>query len=218
MGLLDGEVVLITGAGGGIGRCHALSFARDRSRVVVNNLGGTRDGSGSGETMADKEEKGPSEPQIGKRYDGGYWQVVGAGMAAYANATDDSNSAYLGEHAPATYEVSQTVTLHQATRYAMCSRDENPIHTDPDAAKAAGLPGVILHGLSTMAFAQRDIIHRSAEGDPSRLKSLSVRFAKPVFKGQTRTLKVRDEAGTLNFITENDDGQVVISNGRAVIA
>jgi len=55
MGLLDGKVCAITGAGGGIGRAHALLFAQQGAKVVVNDLGGARDGSGSGsETMAAK--------------------------------------------------------------------------------------------------------------------------------------------------------------------
>ncbi|MFX0062978.1 MAG: SDR family NAD(P)-dependent oxidoreductase [Candidatus Hermodarchaeota archaeon] len=55
MGLFDGKVVVITGAGGGIGRSHALSFAQEGAKVVVNDLGTTPDGSGKGTTsMADK--------------------------------------------------------------------------------------------------------------------------------------------------------------------
>lgn len=45
MGLLDGRVVIVTGAGGGIGRAHALAFAAEGARVVVNDIGVGLDGS-----------------------------------------------------------------------------------------------------------------------------------------------------------------------------
>ena len=53
MGLLDGKVAIITGAGGGIGREHALAMAKEGAAIVVNDLGGARDGAGSGSAMAD---------------------------------------------------------------------------------------------------------------------------------------------------------------------
>ncbi|MBZ0273179.1 SDR family NAD(P)-dependent oxidoreductase [bacterium] len=52
MGLLDGKVAAITGAGGGIGREYALAFAKEGARVVVNDVGGARDGKGTDESAA----------------------------------------------------------------------------------------------------------------------------------------------------------------------
>src|SRR5947209_19294619 len=54
MGLLEGKVAIVTGSGGGIGREHALLFAREGAKVVVNDLGSDRHGGGKGGEMADK--------------------------------------------------------------------------------------------------------------------------------------------------------------------
>ncbi|MFQ5514120.1 MAG: SDR family NAD(P)-dependent oxidoreductase [Myxococcota bacterium] len=54
MGLLDGKVAIITGAGGGLGREHARLLAREGASIVVNDLGGTREGAGGNSAMADQ--------------------------------------------------------------------------------------------------------------------------------------------------------------------
>jgi len=116
------------------------------------------------------------------------------------------------------FTVAQPVSEDQALRYAAASGDDNPIHTDPATAKAAGLPGCILHGLCTMAFAQRDLVARYAPGEPQRLAELAVRFAKPVFPGDTLTLEVWEgDDGAVTFQTRDGKGKPVITGGRARI-
>ena len=53
MGLLDGKVAVVTGSGGGIGKCHALALVKEGAKVVINDVGGDRSGSGEGKAMAD---------------------------------------------------------------------------------------------------------------------------------------------------------------------
>src|SRR4051794_24744539 len=52
MGLLDGKTAVITGSASGIGRAHALLFAKEGAQVVVNDVGGSRDGQGADEAPA----------------------------------------------------------------------------------------------------------------------------------------------------------------------
>src|SRR6185295_8424898 len=79
------------------------------------------------------------------------------------------------------------VTDDQSFRYAEASGDNNPIHMDQAVAKMAGLPGIILQGLCTMAFTSRAIVQEAAAGDPLRLRRLAVRFSKPVLPGDKIT-------------------------------
>jgi NAD(P)-dependent dehydrogenase (short-subunit alcohol dehydrogenase family) len=74
MALLEGKVAIVTGAGHGIGKATALAFARHGARVVVNDLGGSRDGAGSDNAAADAVVA----------------EIAGAGGTAVANYDDVS--------------------------------------------------------------------------------------------------------------------------------
>ena len=63
-------------------------------------------------------------------------------------------------------------------RYAGASGDFNPIHWNDRTARAVGLPGVIAHGMLTMALAGRAVTEWA--GDPARVQEYGVRFTKPV--------------------------------------
>lgn len=78
----------------------------------------------------------------------------------------------------------QRIDDDQTFRYADASGDPMPIHLDEDAAEAAGLPGIIAHGFCVLAFTSWGILQGLGVEDPSRLKRLAARFAKPVLPGQ----------------------------------
>ena len=117
------------------------------------------------------------------------------------------------------HEESVKVDEDQTLRYADASGDPNPIHQDENVAKMAGLPGIILHGMCTMALATKGAVDALAGGDPTKVKKVSVRFSKPVFPGQELTTKFWKESdGIYGFETYNPDGQAVIKNAQVEIA
>ncbi|MFN2593380.1 MAG: MaoC/PaaZ C-terminal domain-containing protein, partial [Actinomycetota bacterium] len=123
------------------------------------------------------------------------------------------------------YEETTKVDDDQTYRYAEASGDHNPIHLDNDVARSAGLPGIILHGMCTMAIAGKAAVNGLAGGDPARVKKLGVRLSKPVLPGQELTTKLWKETDesvdgvtTYGFETYNPDGAAVIKNGIVEIA
>lgn len=114
------------------------------------------------------------------------------------------------------HETTQQVDPDQAQRYAPASADMNPIHIDPNVAKAAGLKDCILHGLCTMAFATRAIVDGVLQGDSTRLQNVGVRFASPVYMGDQLTTRIWQLAdNSYTFETTNQQDQPVLTSGTA---
>jgi acyl dehydratase len=117
-------------------------------------------------------------------------------------------------------EIAQTIAADQTFRYAEASGDVNPIHLDADVAKMAGLPGIIVHGLCTMAFCSKAVIETVCGGDPRRLRRLRVRFVRPVLPGQTITTRLwagpeTPALKTYELETVNPKSRAVIRGGVA---
>jgi acyl dehydratase len=111
--------------------------------------------------------------------------------------------------------VAGSVDPDQALRYAGASGDANPIHVDDAAAKAVGLPGVILHGMCTMALCSRDVVDELAGGDPTRLRRLAVRFYRPVFPGNDLVTTMYDAGEGVIAFEASSAGKAVVRDGRA---
>ena len=98
------------------------------------------------------------------------------------------------------------------------SGDVNPLHAEPEFAKAAGFPRPILHGLATFGVAGRALLRTMCGYDPSRLTAMLGRFSAPVFPGETIRTEMWRDAGVVSFrarVLERD--VIAINNGRAEI-
>src|SRR5665809_146403 len=115
-------------------------------------------------------------------------------------------------------ELRVTPDKHLPHRYAGASGDFNPIHIDPEFAKAVGLPGNILHGLYGMAQVARAST-AAAGGDPRALRRLSVQFRGMGFPEQE--LRVTGEAKESRpghivvEVVAEQDGTQLIRNAEA---
>jgi acyl dehydratase len=75
---------------------------------------------------------------------------------------------------PRTYRI----TREDLVAYAQASGDHNPIHQDEAVARSVGLPGVIAHGMYTLALAARYVDEEA--GEPGRIASIGAKFTRPV--------------------------------------
>ena len=136
----------------------------------------------------------------------------------------DSSSAVLGSVAVGDEmsPLSRAVTQEQINAYADASGDHNPIHVDPEFARAVGLPGTIAHGLLDMAILTEAVARWA--GGYAQVAAVSCRFSKPLLPGETvtcsgRVIAVDDSTGTaaLELEATSSSGERVLTNGRATV-
>jgi acyl dehydratase len=97
-------------------------------------------------------------------------------------------------------EQTYTVTRADLVRYAGASGDRNPIHWSERVATSVGLPGVIAHGMYTMALAAR-ALDTWADG-PGKVRELSCKFTKPVVVPDDDTGVTVRVKGTVKQVTD----------------
>jgi acyl dehydratase len=110
-------------------------------------------------------------------------------------------------------ELAVTPDKYLPHRYAGASGDFNPIHIDPEFAKAVGLPRNILHGLYSMALVARGCAGL-ADGDPRALKRLSVQFRgmgvpEAEVKVTGTITAIDDGRATVDVVAEQDGNQII---------
>jgi acyl dehydratase len=108
-------------------------------------------------------------------------------------------------------EVDAHVAGNQAHIYRL-SGDYNPLHIELAAARSGGFDQPILHGLCTLGFCARLLLNVLCDGDPARFGRLRLRFASPVFPGDTLRLAAW-HAGPGRVVFEcRVNANVVVSN------
>ena len=93
-------------------------------------------------------------------------------------------------------ETTYDITPQQALLYRLCG-DRNPLHSDPDFAKAAGFPAPILHGLCSYGIVLRELTTALLGGNATRVAGFAARFAGVVYPGETMRVRGWQEDGRI---------------------
>jgi acyl dehydratase len=103
-----------------------------------------------------------------------------------------------------------SVAATTAHVYTECARIWNPIHTDPEYALAAGLPGIILHGTATLALSISRVI---SFFEKSHVRRVRCRFAGMVLMPNTLSVHASTAGTSIAFETRNEKDEAVIERG-----
>ncbi len=106
--------------------------------------------------------------------------------------------------------------LPQAALLYRLNGDMNPLHADPERAKAVGFERPILHGLCSFAMVSRGLMEPFSPHSPESLQAISARFSRPVYPGETLRVRCWREADEVLFEASVEERDIVVlSGGRA---
>jgi acyl dehydratase len=116
---------------------------------------------------------------------------------------------------PADADATYDVTPQQALLYRLCG-DRNPLHADPDFAKAAGFPAPILHGLCSYGIVLRTLTDELLGGAATAVAGFAARFAGVVFPGETIRVQGWQDSGRIvasaTVVGGDRDGSPVLAD------
>lgn len=135
------------------------------------------------------------------------------GCGGFGNAPAEPEP--LSEQEPS--QIKDIATLPQSALIYRLSGDYNPIHVDPEAAVKAGFERPILHGLCTLGIATRAVLSALADSMPDHLRSLSVRFSRPVYPGETIRTELFNTGGEIRFRARAIERDVVVLDRGTVV-
>lgn len=138
------------------------------------------------------------------------------GAGGFGGDRGPSSAWALPDRAPDA-RLSATTRPDQALLYRL-SGDRNALHADPAFARRAGFERPILHGLCTYGFTGRLLLEEFCDSDPTRLRSIEVRFSAPVIPGERLHVEAWQADDEVLFRTASSSGNVVLDRGRLVLA
>nr|XP_028604434.1 peroxisomal multifunctional enzyme type 2 [Podarcis muralis] len=136
--------------------------------------------------------------------------VVGAGGFGGKRSSEKTKVTVNPPNRPPDATAMDLTTGDQAALYRL-SGDWNPLHIEPGFAALGGFQKPILHGLCSFGFAARHVLKHFANNDVTKFKAIKVRFAKPVYPGQTLQTEMWKEGSRIHLQTKvKETGEVAI--------
>tara|TARA_A100001234_G_scaffold43626_1_gene35942 strand:- start:709 stop:1563 length:855 start_codon:yes stop_codon:yes gene_type:complete len=139
------------------------------------------------------------------------------GDGGFGGPSDGAPEPHLIPERKSDDEFSADTEPNQALIYRL-SGDRNPLHSDPEIAKAAGFDVPILHGLCTYGTACRTIISNVCDYDSTLIEEFNVRFSSPVYPGEKISTEIWKDDNVISFrCWVRDRNVMVLNNGKCVL-